>query len=379
MLSRSFQPEKRSGFTLIELLVVIAIIAVLVALLLPAVQQAREAARRAACKNNLKQLALGLHNYESTYGVLPPGYLHKFGPPGAEQLANHMGFAWGSMILPHVDQGNHYAQINFNVPIFDLLNLTPREMHLRVFLCPTDPYSEGGFIVRDESSNPPERYGAASYAANWGPSDAAVNLDETPLQSRGVFFRNSSTRFRDITDGLSNTLALGERTNGPIPGGILPDGHSFFETAWCAAGRDKDDLEDDHGHMVLFETQYRPNEKGTDDKGIAPVLQGSRSAPIEIDNSLGFFDGIGPGTMIDQHTPELSASMPLLGDPHVFTSGMTNLRSSAKASNAQSAECSVKRSAEFGMLQDGRSQFSRRDSLIGIRQSPARLSACSLM
>ena len=101
-----------------------AIIAILIALLLPAVQQARVAARRSACKNNLKQLLLGMHNYESTYGLLPPGYLHKFGPSGADQLANHMGFAWGSMILPQIEQANLYAQFNFNVPIFDNLNRT---------------------------------------------------------------------------------------------------------------------------------------------------------------------------------------------------------------------------------------------------------------
>lgn len=130
---------RRRGFTLIELLVVIAIIAILITLLLPAVQQAREAARRSACKNNLKQLALGLHNCESTFGLLPPGYLHKFSPSGADQQANHMGFAWGCMILPQLEQANLYAQFNFNIPIFDVQNLQPREYHLKVFLCQTDP------------------------------------------------------------------------------------------------------------------------------------------------------------------------------------------------------------------------------------------------
>ena len=268
------QRKPRRGFTIIELLVVIAIIAVLIALLLPAVQQAREAARRSACKNNLKQLALALHNYESTYLVYPPGYIHKFGPAGAMQPANHAGMAWGSMILPQLEQAALFDQFDSKIPVWDVANLTPREEHLSVFLCPSDPYSENAHVVRDDSTTPVERYAAASYAANWGPSDATVNLDDTPLRSQGVFYRNSSTRVRDIRDGLSNTLALGERTNGPIPGGTSGGGHAFFETAWSAAVRDVDDLPDDHGHMVLFETQFRPNQPGGDDKGLSAPHEG---------------------------------------------------------------------------------------------------------
>lgn len=254
------------GFTLIELLVVIAIIAILIALLLPAVQQAREAARRSACKNNLKQLALALHNYESSYGLMPPGYLHKPDPGGSG--ANHMGFSWGTMILPQLEQSNLYDEFDFNIPVFEVSQLTPREQHLPVFLCPSDPFSDGGFVVRDETSSPEERYAAASYAANWGPSTASVNLDATPLASKGVLYRNSRTKFRDITDGLSNTLLLGERTNGPLPGSTA-GGHSFFETSWSAAVREISDPTDDHGHMVLFETQFRPNQINTDDKGLS--------------------------------------------------------------------------------------------------------------
>lgn len=263
---------KTRGFTLIELLVVIAIIAILIALLLPAVQQAREAARRSSCKNNMKQLALALHNYEATFGLLPPGYLHKPGPGGS--LANHMGFAWGTLILPQLEQTNLGTQFDFNTPVFDAVNLAPREQHLTVFLCPSDPFSEGNFVVRDDSVTPVERYATASYAANWGPSTAAVNLDDTPLQSQGVFYRNSSTRFRDVTDGLSNTLFLGERTNGPINGSSTAGGHSFFETAWSAAVREITDFGDDHGHMVLFETQFRPNQVDGDDKGLSAPHDG---------------------------------------------------------------------------------------------------------
>lgn len=274
-MSFAAQSRRRSGFTLIELLVVIAIIAVLIALLLPAIQQAREAARRAACKNNLKQIALAMHNYETSHRVYPPGYIHKFGPAGsAEFEANHAGLAWGAMLLPQLEQSNLYQQFDPHVPIWDVANLEARETHLPVFLCPSDPYSEDSFVVRDDTAAPVERYAAASYAANWGPSSDTVNLDDTPLQSRGVFYRNSKTRVRDITDGLSNTLAIGERTNGPIATGTTGGGHALFETAWSAAVREVTDFPDDHGHMVLFETQFRPNQLGGDDKGLSAPHEG---------------------------------------------------------------------------------------------------------
>lgn len=270
------KPFRRQGFTLVELLVVIAIIGVLIGLLLPAVQAAREAARRMSCQNNLKQLGLAIHNYESTYRKLPSGYLHKFGVNGSSARdANHLGVAWGTAVLPQLELGQVAETFRYELPVWHPANQAARETTLPVFLCPSDTYSPGVFVIRDESSSPVEQYASASYAANWGPATEDVNLDATPDASQGVFFRNSAMRIAGVLDGLSNTLAIGERHNGPIPtSGATSGGHTVFENAWSAAVRDVDELLDDHGHMVLFETQFRPNQLDGDDKGLAAPHSG---------------------------------------------------------------------------------------------------------
>lgn len=122
---------KRRGFTLIELLVVMAIIAVLVAMLLPAVQQAREAARRTSCRYHLKQLGLALHNYADAHQTLPPGYLYR---PDASSspTSNGVGFEWGAMSLPFLEQSSLYGQFSWNVPLHDNANQNAR---VRDWLC----------------------------------------------------------------------------------------------------------------------------------------------------------------------------------------------------------------------------------------------------
>ncbi len=108
------QKHVRKGFTLIELLVVIAIIAMLIALLLPAIQRAREAARRMQCINNLKQIGLAMHNYESVFGTFPPGYIATLSSGNGEPEFTGGGFGWGSMLLPYLDENRLYDTINFN-------------------------------------------------------------------------------------------------------------------------------------------------------------------------------------------------------------------------------------------------------------------------
>ena len=249
---------RRRGFTLIELLVVIAIIGVLVALLLPAVQQAREAARRSQCKNNLKQLGLALHAYHDSLRVFPPGYTYRIGTLSE----NAAGFAWGAMILPYLDQQNLYSQFNWNAPIWDPANETPREQHLSVFLCPSDPVSSGQYV---EMGMLPELYAMGCYVANFGPPD----LDENQEQRTGMFSRNSSTRISDVTDGMSNTLLCGERVNGPFLTAGAHGVHISYETTWAAAVRQWDDPTDDHGHMILFQSGHTPNSALSDDRDVS--------------------------------------------------------------------------------------------------------------
>lgn len=251
--------RRRNAFTLVELLVVIAIIGVLVGLLLPAVQHARAAARRISCFNNLKQLGLGLHNYESAHRKLPPGYIYKPGPQG-----NRAGLGWGAMILPQLEQSNVYAQLNTSVPLFDPANVAAREQHLPVFLCPEDSVSADGYVEMGS-----EKYAMASYVASFGPPD----LDDTQEKRDGLFSRNSACRYSHITDGLSNTLACGERQNGPFRKAGVHGPHFSYETTWVGAIRELTDPTDDHGHMVLFQTGHTPNSAYSDDRDVsAPHL-----------------------------------------------------------------------------------------------------------
>lgn len=202
----------RPAFTLIELLVVIAIIAILIALLLPAVQQAREAARRSQCKNNLKQIGLALHNYHDAHNVFPPAHIdNNFAmntPPGAADNNNALG--WGTMILPYLDQAPLYNQIGTETRGYahswqDANNdgtvgdaIPAATVQLSVFNCPSD--TMGGLNL--DKNN----FGKSNYlvsAATVAPGDARRD---------GMFFSNSSRRFRDVRDGTSNTLFVSERT-----------------------------------------------------------------------------------------------------------------------------------------------------------------------
>lgn len=201
----------RRGFTLIELLVVIAIIAILVALLLPAVQQAREAARRSTCKNNLKQLGIALHNYHDTYRVFPPGAVNQEG----NTTEDSKNWDWSAMILPFIEQGPLYdllspGDIRATAAISTANLRNAMQQPIATMRCPSDigpdvntdggrDYEDSGGTARDVALT---NYVAANSSAELRPQ-----LDIAD----GMFNINSKYRMRDIVDGTSNTIAIGER------------------------------------------------------------------------------------------------------------------------------------------------------------------------
>ena len=210
----TFSNRRRRAFTLIELLVVIAIIAVLLALLLPAVQQAREAARRSQCINNQKQLGLALHNYHDTFNVFPPGWIGVRG--GIAHMEGPNGFAWGSHLLPNLDQGPLYNQINFKASLLDPSNDIARKTVLNVFRCPSDPSTDTWQI--GEVGNPTNILATlptANYVGSFGTEGyedicIAAPYPASQCLGDGMFSHNSKFRIADITDGTSNTILLGE-------------------------------------------------------------------------------------------------------------------------------------------------------------------------
>ncbi len=202
--------QVRRGFTLIELLVVIAIIAILVALLLPAVQQAREAARRSSCKNNLKQIGVALHNYHDVHNCFPPAFVASIQPTGEwADPTRPSGWGWGTMLMPFIEQGALYDAVRPNTEPFlsgDFSAGSPEaaqrvilQQPISTYRCPSDP---GPNINTHRSS-----YGTSNYVAIWG----AHSGGGTEGNGNGCMFYSSRINFRDILDGTSNVIVIGER------------------------------------------------------------------------------------------------------------------------------------------------------------------------
>lgn len=218
--------NRKRGFTLIELLVVIAIIAILIALLLPAVQQAREAARRAACKNNMKQIGLALHNYNETHSCFPVGISGSPVDVNGVRWYNTGKVLWMAYVLPFIDQGPLYQDIDFNVgdPGRNATNSPVKARILPIYRCPSDPGNQAvtGYL-QEGPSNYAACLGRDPINAIFGGGSAHAN------NGTSVLYMNSKTKLRDITDGSSNTMAAAESlvggiyydygngVNGPLP------------------------------------------------------------------------------------------------------------------------------------------------------------------
>ena len=214
--------EKRRAFTLIELLVVIAIIAILIALLLPAVQQAREAARRTQCKNNMKQIGLALHNYESTSTCFPLG-----------SNATHFRVPnWRLQIFPYLEQANLYSRIDLNLPAADVGNalngnvsnvntLALRDNRIATYICPSSPLdpnptnaSASPTVYNNDMRTQVPMYVGISGAT---PDVAARTVGSASnyggfYTNNGMLLHNQQTRIRDAVDGTSNVMMVAEQS-----------------------------------------------------------------------------------------------------------------------------------------------------------------------
>lgn len=207
-MRKSQAADKFNGFTLVELLVVVAIIGILMGLLLPAVQSVREAARRTSCSNNLHQIGIALHSYHDLHSTLPTGCIewrNWNAPPTRRQ------FAWSALLLPFLEQQNVHSQIDWSVPYDAPANQPAAKTMIETYICPSET---------SDSIVP----GHITYGGIFGERILNSAPDD------GLFLYERSIRFSEITDGLSNTLAVSEDVGGPDKEWI--NGRNVFVVAY---------------------------------------------------------------------------------------------------------------------------------------------------
>ena len=214
--------QESTGFTLVELLVVITIIGILIALLLPAVQAAREAARRLQCGNNFRQTALGVLNYESQIGMLPPGGIVYGEPPVTPNCCpippgktKYSGPGWSVAILPQMEQQAVFDNFHWNI---DFWNYSPQQWALSFqkkindYLCPDDVGNTELAMFTLPNNTPPGDAGQTNIAAVSDTLDWTCDSvwPKAFPQNNGLFGQGTGCRIRDVKDGMSHTLMLAE-------------------------------------------------------------------------------------------------------------------------------------------------------------------------
>lgn len=208
----------RTAFTLVELLVVIAIMGVLVALLLPAIQAARETARRAQCSSNMRQIGIAMLSHHDAKGRFPSSYVTRpsdqMGDRDPETGDANPGWTCLFQILPYLEGSNEQQQFDLNVPAWHANNAEASKQVIRTYLCPSVSDQTVTYEARDHDGNRLAELARATYVANAGRIAVWEQPDEVNLSqiADGPLFRDSKLRIKDITDGTSHTIFMGEQT-----------------------------------------------------------------------------------------------------------------------------------------------------------------------
>lgn len=222
-VGRQMDQSAAKAFTLVELLVVIAVIGLLLALLLPAVQAARETARRMSCANNLKQIGIALHVYEGAHRQWPAGWTAHDPKTGKGHWYGEPGWAWSAAILPYMEQNQLYeAMVHRDLPIADEANAKARVAPIATFRCPSDQgpatfVLPGGGPYLGSGAYEPTELAASNYLGVFGTGCLDEACEDGDCVGNGMFFLNRGVREKEVTDGLSHTLIVGERVTDVVP------------------------------------------------------------------------------------------------------------------------------------------------------------------
>jgi prepilin-type N-terminal cleavage/methylation domain-containing protein/prepilin-type processing-associated H-X9-DG protein len=319
--------RSRTAFTLIELLVVIAIMGILIGLLVPAVQKVREAAARTECANNLKQIGIALHLYHGSNRVFPPAYTRTsdrqsgtaYGVAYPDLNSNGLpGWAWGTLILPYLEQGSLYYKLRLDLPCWATENSPYVNTRLAAFLCPSASGGSDGFeVVREngtmhsgDSYSQAIYFGHSHYVTNagvhqpWGrtpayaydfdaPEPIPVNGNQSAYTD-GIFYRNSRISASRVTDGLSQTVFIGEHSSilsnktwvGVVPWAVTPPRldlrpwPSENNGAGCLVGAHSGPDTHDHPQVIIHAPNHpfgHTDEMYSEHPGGANVLLGDGS------------------------------------------------------------------------------------------------------